>query len=377
MNAHDFNFLKLLVETPSPSGYEQPAQRVIKKQLDGVADNLRTDVMGNLIADLKGEGGPRVMLAGHCDEIGFMVQFVDDRGFIYFGAIGGVDPHLAPGQRVSIHTEKGDVPGVIGKKAIHLIEPKDREKVINLKKQFIDIGCSSRDEVEALVRIGDPVTFAVGVQTLQNDRATSRAFDDKMGAFIVTEVMKQVKKDGPVAADLYAVSTVQEEIGLRGAATSSYGVNPDVGIVVEVTHATDYPDVEQSAIGRVELGKGPVIARGANINPILFELIVDTAASEEIPIQIIGVPRATGTDANVMQLSRGGVATALLAIPLRYMHTPVETLSLGDLELAIKLLVAVVKRIDDNSSLYSVLKRSKAGASVANVILKINHRGNK
>jgi len=350
MNAHDFNFLKLLVETPSPSGYEQPAQRVIKKQLDGVADNLRTDVMGNLIADLKGEGGPRVMLAGHCDEIGFMVQFVDDRGFIYFGAIGGVDPHLAPGQRVSIHTEKGDVPGVIGKKAIHLIEPKDREKVINLKKQFIDIGCSSRDEVEALVRIGDPVTFAVGVQTLQNDRATSRAFDDKMGAFIVTEVMKQVKKDGPIAADLYAVSTVQEEIGLRGAATSSYGVNPDVGIVVEVTHATDYPDVEQSAIGRVELGKGPVIARGANINPILFELIVDTAATEEIPIQIIGVPRATGTDANVMQLSRGGVATALLAIPLRYMHTPVETLSLGDLELAIKLLVAVVKRIDRDSS---------------------------
>ena len=350
MNAQDFTFLKELVETPSPSGYEQPAQRVIKRELDGIADGLRTDVMGNLIADLKGAGGPRVMLAGHCDEIGFMVQFVDDRGFIYFGAIGGVDPHLAPGQRVSIHTEKGAVPGVIGKKAIHLIEPKDREKVINLKKQFIDIGCSSREEVEALVKIGDPVTFAVGVQTLQNDRATSRAFDDKMGAFIVTEVMKQVKKGGPIGADLYAVSTVQEEIGLRGAATSSYGVNPDVGIVVEVTHATDYPDVEQSSIGRVELGKGPVIARGANINPVLFKLIVDTAVAENIPIQILGVPRATGTDANVMQLSRGGVATALLAIPLRYMHTPVETLALGDLELAIKLLVAVVKRIDGDSS---------------------------
>ena len=354
MNSTDFNFLKELVETPSPSGYEQPAQRVIKNQLNGIADGLHTDVMGNLIARLAGQGGPKVMLAGHCDEIGFMVQFVDDRGFIYFGAIGGVDPHLAPGQRVLIHTEKGDVPGVIGKKAIHLIEPKDREKVINLKKQFIDIGCSSREEVEALIRIGDPVTFAVGVQTLQNDRATSRAFDDKMGSFIVTEVMKRVKKDGPVAADLYAVSTVQEEIGLRGAATSSYGVNPDVGIVVEVTHATDYPDVEQSSIGRVELGKGPVLARGANINPVLFELIVDTAAAEEIPIQIIGVPRATGTDANVMQLSRGGVATALLAIPLRYMHTPVETLALGDLELAIKLLTAVIKRINDDSSFIPV-----------------------
>ena len=350
MNTTDFNFLTQLVETPSPSGYEQPAQRVIKGQLHNIADNLHTDVMGNLIAWLAGQGGPKVMLAGHCDEIGFMVQFVDDHGFIYFGAIGGVDPHLAPGQRVSIHTENGDVPGVIGKKAIHLIEPKDREKVIKLKKQFIDIGCSSREEVEALVRIGDPVTFAVGVQILQNDRATSRAFDDKMGAFIVTEVMKRVKQDGQIPADLYAVSTVQEEIGLRGAATSSYGVNPDVGIVVEVTHATDYPDVEQSSIGRVELGNGPVIARGANINPVLFKLIVATAAEEDIPIQIIGIPRATGTDANVMQLSRGGVATALLAIPLRYMHTPVETLSLEDLELAIRLLVAVVKQIDGDSS---------------------------
>lgn len=354
MNGKDFSFLKQLVETPSPSGYEQPAQRVIKSQLDGVADDLHTDVMGNLIARLDGQSGPKVMLAGHCDEIGFMVQFVDDRGFIYFGAIGGVDPHLAPGQRVSIHTKKGEIPGVIGKKAIHLIEPKDREKVIDLKKQFIDIGCSSREEVEEIVHVGDPVTFAVGVQKLQNDRATSRAFDDKMGAFIVTEVMKRVKESGKISANLFAVSTVQEEIGLRGAATSSYGVNPDVGIVVEVTHATDYPDVEQSSIGRVELGKGPVIARGANINPILFDLIVDTAAAEEIPIQIIGVPRATGTDANVMQLSRGGVATALVAIPLRYMHTPVETLSLGDLELAIQLLVAVVSQISGEPSFIPV-----------------------
>ncbi|WP_029918329.1 M42 family metallopeptidase [Pelobacter seleniigenes] len=350
MEKDDFSFLKELVETPSPSGYEQPAQRVIRRHLETVADELQTDVMGNLIACLKGQGGPRVMLAGHCDEIGFMVQFVDDRGFIYFGAIGGVDPHLSPGQRVMIHTAKGAVPGVIGKKAIHLIEPKERDNVIKLKQQFIDIGCSTREEVEALVAIGDPVTFAVGVERLQGDRATSRAFDDKMGAFIVTEVMKKVKRDGPISSDLFAVSTVQEEIGLRGAATSSYGVKPDVGIVVEVTHATDYPDVEQSAIGRVELGQGPVIARGANINPVLFDLLTSTAKAENIPFQVIGVPRATGTDANVMQLSRGGVATALLGIPLRYMHTPVETLALSDLDNAILLLAAVVKRIGPESS---------------------------
>lgn len=350
MKKQDFNFLKELVETPSPSGYEQPAQRVIKRQLEGVANDLKTDVMGNLIARLDGQGGAKIMLAGHCDEIGFMVQYVDDLGFIYFGAIGGIDPHLSPGQRVQIHTAQGDVPGVIGKKAIHLIEPKDRENVIKLKQQFIDIGCSNRSEVEKLIQIGDPVTFAVGVQTLQNNRATSRAFDDKMGAFIVTEVMKKVKISGKIDSDLYTVSTVQEEIGLRGAVTSSYDVNPDVGIVVEVTHATDYPDVEQSAIGRVEIGKGPVLARGANINPKLFKLLVDTAAAEKIPVQIIGLPRAAGNDTNVMQLSRGGVATALLGIPLRYMHTPVETLSLSDLDLAIRLLTAVVKRINTDTS---------------------------
>ncbi|MDA3903231.1 MAG: M42 family metallopeptidase [Desulfuromusa sp.] len=350
MKKQDFAFLKELVETPSPSGFEQPAQRIIRRQLEGVADDLQTDVMGNLIARLNGQGGPRVMLAGHCDEIGFMVQYVDDRGFIYFGAIGGIDPHLSPGQRVAIHTDNGPIPGVIGKKAIHLIEPKDRDTVLKFKQQFIDIGCSSRDEVEKLIQIGDPVTFAVGVQPLQNDRATSRAFDDKMGSFIVTEVMKRIKNQGTIEAELYAVSTVQEEIGLRGAVTSSYGVQPDVGIVVEVTHATDYPDVEESSIGRVELGKGPVLARGANINPVLFKLLIETAKIENIPIQIIGVPRAAGNDANVMQLSRGGVATALLGIPLRYMHTPVETLSLADLDQAIALLVAVVKRITKASS---------------------------
>lgn len=350
MNKTDFNFLKELVETPSPSGYEQPAQRVIRKQLEKIASGIESDVMGNLIARLDGKGGPKVMLAGHCDEIGFMVQYVDDNGFIFFGAIGGVDPHLSPGQRIQIHTDNGPVFGVIGKKAIHLIEPKERETVIKLKDQFIDIGCSSRDEVEKLVQIGDPVTFAVGVEKLQGDRVTSRAFDDKMGSFIVTQAFKQIQKAAKTESEVYAVSTVQEEVGLRGAATSTYGVKPDVGIVVEVTHATDSPGVDQKGIGRVEVGKGPVIARGANMNPILFDLIMQTAREKKISVQVIGVPRATGTDANVMQLSRGGVATALVGIPLRYMHTPVEVLSLSDLESTIKLLTAVVEKIKPEQS---------------------------
>lgn len=350
MKKKDFAFLKELVETPSPSGYEQPAQRVIRAELEAVADEIYTDVMGNQIARLAGKGGPKLMLAGHCDEIGFMVQYVDDNGFIYFGAIGGVDPHLSPGQRINIHTATETVPGVIGKKAIHLIDPKDRDTVIKLKEQYIDIGCSTKDEVLALVRIGDPVTFAVGVQALQGDRVTSRAFDDKMGAFIVTEVMKRVKLQGGATAELFAVSTVQEEVGLRGGTTSTYGVQPDAGIVVEVSHATDTPGVEKQGIGDVQVGNGPVIARGANINPVLFDLLMKTAAAEKIPVQVIGVPRATGTDANVMQLSRGGVATALLGIPLRYMHTPVEVLSLTDLEHAITLLTALTLRLQKDQS---------------------------
>jgi endoglucanase len=350
MKKTDFAFLKELVETPSPSGFEQPAQRVIRRQLEAHASSLETDVMGNQIAYLQGQGGPRVMLAGHCDEIGFMVQYVDDNGFIFFGAIGGVDPHLSPGQRINIHTVKGPIRGVIGKKAIHLIDAKDRDTVIKLKDQYIDIGGSSRAQVEKLVQIGDPVTFAVGLEKLQGDRVTSRSFDDKMGAFIVTQVLKQVQAQGGAVAELYSVTTVQEEVGLRGAATSVYGVNPQVGIAVEVSHATDSPDVDAKGIGRVEVGKGPVIARGANINPILFDLLIATAKTEQIPVQIIGVPRATGTDANVMQLSRGGVATALVGVPLRYMHTPIAVLALSDLENCIKLLTALVLQMDKNQS---------------------------
>ncbi len=346
----EISFLKELVEAPSPSGFEAPAQRVIKAVLEPLADELRVDVMGNLMAHLAGQGGPRVMLAGHCDEIGFMVQYITDDGFIYFGAIGGVDPHLSPGQRVDIHTSGGVIKGIIGKKAIHLIETKDRETVIKLKDQYIDIGCSSRKEVEKLLKIGDPITFSVGLQRLQNGRLTSRALDDKMGAFIVGQVFAELKKEPDLAAELVCVSTVQEEVGLRGGTTSGYGVNPDLAIVVEVTHATDTPDVDAKGIGRVEVGRGPVLARGANINPVLFDLLVETAEKEGIPIQIIGVPRATGTDANTLQLTRGGVATALLGIPLRYMHTPVELLAEEDLKAAIKLLTATVRRMKPGQS---------------------------
>ncbi len=348
MNEQDFAFFKELIETPSPSGFEQPAQRVLRRHLEGVADELRGDVMGNLIARVAGaEGSPRVMLAGHCDEIGFMVKYIDDQGFLFFAPIGGVDAHLVPGQRVWVHAAGGPVLGVVGKKPIHMMEAKDRETVVKLKSQFIDLGCASRQEAEALVAVGDPVTFAVGLERLQGDRVTSRAFDDKMGAFIVARVLQEVRRRGPAPVDLYGVSTVQEEIGLRGGTTSAYGVNPDLGIAVEVGFATDFPEVDKKEIGEIKVGRGPILARGPNINPVLFDLLTRTAREEEIPFQVMGQPRATGTDANVMQLSRSGVATALVSVPLRYMHTPVEFLSLADVENTVRLLAGLLYRIGD------------------------------
>lgn len=351
MNDKDFQFFKELVEAPSPSGFEQPAQRVIREALAGIADNVRTDVMGNVVAHLAGpEGAPRLMLAGHCDEIGFMVKYVDDQGYLFFAAIGGVDAHLVPGQRVTVHTSGGPVAGVVGKRPIHQIEAIDRDKVIPFKSQFIDIGCTDKEEAVKLVAIGDPVTFSVGVERLQGTRLTSRAFDDKMGAFIVAQVLREVKRQGQQTVDLHGVSTVQEEVGLRGGATSAYGVQPDIGIAVEVGFASDYPGADHKDLGEISLGKGPVIARGPNINPVLFDLLMSTAEEENIPCQVMGIPRATGTDANVMQLVHGGVATALISIPLRYMHTPVEVLDWADLEGAVKLLAALCNRINQDHS---------------------------
>lgn len=349
MEQQHYNFLKELSRTPSPSGFEQPVQRIIRRELTDTADKITTDVMGNVIAQLNGSGEklPRVMLAGHCDEIGFMVKYIDDNGFIYFAPIGGVDAHLVPGQRVNIHADSGPILGVVGKKPIHLMEPKDRETVVKFKDQFIDIGCASSDEVLALVNIGDPITFVPSIERLQGELVTSRAFDDKMGVFVITRVLQQVSKRSNAPVDLFSVTTVQEEVGLRGASSSVYGVNPDVGIAVDVGFTSDFPGVNKKEVGDLGVGKGPIIARGANINPALFQLLIDTAKEENIPYQVVGMPRATGTDANVMQLSRGGVAAALVSVPLRYMHSPVEVLSLEDLEHTIALLSAVIYKIND------------------------------
>jgi len=345
MRKESLKFLEKLLDAPSPSGYEQPAQRIFREYVTPFCDELTTDVMGNVLGRISGKGKAltRVMIVGHTDEIGLQVKYIDDKGFLYFAAVGGVDAHLTPGKRVNVHTANGPLAGVIGKKPIHLMDNKDRETVVKIEAQYIDIGAKDKKEAQKLVRVGDSVTFGSEFIRLHGDRVASRGFDDKAGCFVVAEVLRLVAASAKKpAVDLYGVSSVQEEIGLRGGTTSCYTVNPDVGICVEVDFATDQPDVEKKHNGEVALGKGPILARGANINPHLLDLLSTAAAKEKIAIQHTASPRATGTDANVMQISRGGVATALVKIPLRYMHTPVETVSLGDLEDAARLIVATL-----------------------------------
>ena len=343
------HLLEKLMSAPSPSGFEQPAQRVVRDYIAPYADEVQTDVHGNVIAILNPEGFPRVMLAGHCDQIGLMVQSITDEGFLNFASIGGIDAAVVPGLKVYVHCSSGEViTGVIGRKAIHLMSAEERSKPqLELRNFWIDIAAKDKKEAEKLVEIGDPVTFELGLERMSNDLAVAAGFDDKVGSFVVMEALRLLADKKPACA-VYAVSTVQEEIGLRGARTSAYGIDPQVGIAVDVTHATDYPNADKSH-GECKLSGGPVIARGANINPVLGKMLIDVAKAKKIPYQIEPAPGGTGTDANAMQISRAGVATGLVSIPNRYMHTPVEVVSLKDLENAAKLPAETLLKIDAKS----------------------------
>ncbi len=327
------------MNTPSPSGFEGAAQRVIREYLEPFADEIRVDVMGNLIATLNPGGRPRLMLAGHVDEIGLMVRYITEEGFVHFSPIGGVDPHLVTGQKVHIQARDGVVLGVVGKKAIHLMEPDERNKVLQFHQQWIDIGAKNREEAESRIAIGDPITFAHTFDQLSGDIAVARSFDDKMGSFICAEALR-LAAARKIGACLMAVSTVQEEIGSRGATTSAFALEPDAAIAVDVGHATDYPDADRKRVGDIRLGRGPVLHRGANINPVVAERLMAAAAKAQISYQMEALPGRSGTDAWEMQVARGGVATGLVSVPLRYMHTPIEVMHLGDIEASAELLAA-------------------------------------
>ena len=344
MNTDSKDFLKLLVETPSPSGYEHEVQKLVRERIRPWCDSVGTDVMGNVFGVRNPDGRPRIMLAGHCDQIGFIVNYVTDDGFLHVDPIGGVDPVVATSQRVSIMTRNGMVPGVIGRKAIHLMDEDDRKKVPKMHDLYVDIGVATKADALKLVAFGDAGVFLQPYIELANERAVSMAFDNKMGTWIVTEVLRLLQGK-QFDACVVGVSTVQEEIGLRGATTSAFSTEADVGIALDVAHGTDTPGIEKKKAGDFRVGGGPIVARGANINPRVFELMMTTAEAEGIPVQVSSAARGTGTDANVMQLSRGGMATGLLSVPLRYMHTPNELLALEDLENTAKLLAAFCARV--------------------------------
>lgn len=345
-------FLEQLMHTPSPSGYEQKVRQVWREELTPYCDEVELDVHGNAIASLNKTRTPKIMLAGHIDELGFQVKYFNDKGFIYFGTLGGFDATIIPGRKVIIHAKTGPVLGVLGKKAIHLMDRSEENKTPKIHELYIDIGASSKDEVQKLMEIGDPITYEPNFATLRNDLQVSRGFDDKIGAFVVAEVMKKVAaRKNELKAGLFGVATVQEEVGLRGARTSAWGIQPQIGIAIDVTHATDTPDTSAQKDGEVKLGAGAVIARGPFINPNVFDLLLQTAKSAKIPYQVEAIARNTGTDTDVIQTTGAGVASGLISIPLRYMHTYSEVISIQDVKHAIDLLAGFCLAVSAETNL--------------------------
>lgn len=339
-------FLAELINSISPSGYEAPVAKIWKAEAETFAAKVWTDTHGNSHAIVNPGGSPRVMFAGHYDEIGFQVSYIDDKGYLWIQALGGWDPQIAQGQRVQIVGKKGIVRGVIGKVAIHLQDPEARKKVSEVKDLWVDIGAKDQADAEKMVDVGDPLVIASGFEEIAHGLAVGRAFDNRAGAFVVLEAARQLVAIHP-HAEVHAVATAQEEIGLRGATTAAYGIDPDIGIAVDVTFATDHPNMGEAIKSEnlIGLGRGPVLTRGPNINPKLFELMVKVAKSEKIPYQINAESRGTGTDANAIQLNRAGVVTGLVGLPLRYMHSPCEVISLKDLENCSTLLAKTVAKI--------------------------------
>jgi endoglucanase len=344
---HATPFLDRLLDAAGPSGFEVRAARVWRGEAERVADEVTVDVYGNSFATVNPGGSPRVMLAGHIDEIGLQITHIDDQGYLYVAEIGGWDPQVLVGQRVSILTSRGSVVGVIGKKAVHLIEEEERQKASKTKSLWVDVGAKGRDQVAELgIRVGDPMVLAQGMVRLAGDRIASRAIDDRIGAYVVLESLRLLAADRPRAAAT-AVATVQEEISYSGggARTSAYALEPDVAIVVDVTFSTDVPDVEKKELGDHALGGGPVLSRGSASHDRVFEMLARVAEEEGIPYSVQAAPKATRTDADGIYLVRRGVPTGLVSIPNRYMHSPNEVVSLNDVEAAARLIAAFVRRL--------------------------------
>lgn len=354
MNATSREFLETLLKTPGPSGYESYVQEVVRGYLSEFADTISTDLHGNVIACKNPGADIRVMYAGHCDQIGLLVSQIDDNGFLYFQTIGGWDAQQLIGQRVSVWPTFGkssskempdSIPGVIARKAIHLLDENERKHPVKAKELWIDIGAQSKEEAQEKISVGDPVTLQLGMQTMANSLVNGPAMDDRTGLWVCIEAFRRASM-ADLNCSLYVVSTVQEEVGLRGAKTSAYTVDPHVGIAVDVTHATDCPTIDRRQQGEIDLGKGPVVFRGPNMNPKVVDRLVEVGEKKGYPYQLSAIGRAAPNDSNALQTTRGGVATGLVSIPNRYMHSAVETISLDDIDNAADLLAQFALSID-------------------------------
>ena len=334
--------LDKLLRAGAPSGYEGPAAAVWREAASFAT--LSSDGLGSSVARI-GEAEPLLAVVGHIDEIGLVITHIDEKGFLYFAPIGGWDPQILVGQRVEVRSKDGIVLGVIGRKPIHLIEIDQRKKVVEIKGLHIDIGASERDEAAEMVRVGDPVVIAVEPVRLAGERLISRSMDNRLGAYVALEALRRCHERESLSGSFAAIAAVQEEIGLFGARTSAFAVRPDIAVAVDVTHATDAPGVDEKEIGSHPLGSGPAIGRGSTLSPKVFELLVDAAEEAGIEYTINASGRGTSTDADALQISRSGIPTGLVSIPLRYMHSPVELVDLADVEATVELIVAFASRL--------------------------------
>lgn len=340
-------FFHRLVTTPGVSGFEQPVQRVVREYSSSFVQSAETDLHGNLILATNPKSETRIMLAGHADQIGLIISYIDEDGYLYTQPVGGWDPQQLVGQQMVVWSRRGPVSGVIARRAIHLLDEAERNKVVQLKSLWIDIGASNRQQAESLVEIGDSVTLRLETVELANGLITGPAMDNRTGVWVVVEALRRAAAMGLKTA-VFSASTVQEEIGLRGAQTAAYSINPHIGIAVDVTHATDSPESDRKQQGHVKLGAGPVIVRGPNMNPLVCDRLEQLAREHHLPTQRVALGRAASNDSNVMQISRGGVATAVVAIPNRYMHSAVEMVSLTDLDHAAELIARFCASVSDH-----------------------------
>jgi len=343
--------LRSLLTAPGPSGYEREAARVFADAAGKFASSVTTDTMGSTVARVDGKAdGLLTAVVGHIDEIGLLVSHIDEKGFLWFIGVGGWDPVILVGQRLEILTANGRIPGVVGKKPIHLLEPDDRKQAPDLKQLHIDIGAKDAAEANAMVRIGDVAVIAGEPVEFPNDRVVSRSMDNRLGAYAAYEAARLVADAGGAPGPIAAVAAVQEEINLAGAATSAFSLEPDVAIVVDVTFETTQPGVDPKTLGEAAFGSGPSIGRGSTLHPAVFDLLVAAAESASIPYTISPSARYTGTDADAIHLSRAGIPTAVVSIPLRHMHSPVEMVQLDDVANVAKLIAEFAQRLEPGTS---------------------------